>query len=887
MSKQNTPSHSTASGRARLLPVVIAFAILAVGSMVATQRLASALSYQAALGEPITRLFGIGIYQPLGWLKWFFAFRTIEHPVLDAAFAAAAQTIGAAFLLAAAAAIFMRYLLTRDLQTVKPDLHGTAHWMTSEDIKASGLIGTGEGVYIGAWTEKVPRAILGVIKWATKLVHYLRHNGPEHILVFAPTRSGKGVGLVLPTLLSWMHSALIYDIKGEAWALTSGWRKQAGHRVLRFDPADPSGTGVCYNPLEEIRLGTVREVGDVQNLVTMIVDPDGKGLNDHWAKTGHALLVGAVLHVLYSRTNKTLAGVAEFLSDPACAFEETLGAMLETEHDENGTKGWVDSAGESTLVHPVVASSARDMLNKADNERSGVLSTAMSFLSLYRDPIVAMNTRGSEFKVADLMNHEFPVSLYVVVRPSDQARLKPLTRLLINQIVRGLTEEMKFKDGRSVALYKHRLLLLMDEFPSLGKLEIFEEALAFMAGYGMKAYLITQDLAQLQKHYGRDEAITSNCHTRVAFAPNKYDTAKMLSDMVGTTTVVKSTYSYSGKRSKTTLDSVSAQASEHARQLLTPDEIMRLRGPKKDKNGNITEAGDMLIFQAGSPPIMGTQILYFLDPTFNERSLVEPPSESDRLRTDPAQPFPIAVLAPTPPAQGATLPPPAEAGDLAPDEEASDADEYETPPLTDEALIHDDEEFPGAYEVPIDPEEEDPPLGRELTLTPEELAAIPDDPETDSEELSDDVAEHDGDDSSPPGSMGNDPSASTAPLPGEDPFLAMSRQWLDETTLDIPPLDAEPPTDDDSPELADGRDPFLAASIGWAGPRPPDTSSFGFNFPVSASASAAVATAAPSHDAVEALSADSGAGESVPDTDSYDAFDVLTAMAQSSTSNNP
>ncbi len=817
--------------------------------MIATQMVASALSYQAALGAPIAHAFGVPIYQPLAWLKWFFAFRTIDHPVLDAAFTLAARVIGGALLAAAAVAIFLRYVLTRDLQKVTPDLHGTAHWMSPKDILASGLVGGGKGVYIGGWTEKSKRIL------RKDTVHYLRHNGPEHVLVFAPTRSGKGVGLVLPTLLSWEHSALIYDIKGEAWALTAGWRQAQGQQTLRFDPADPTGAGVTYNPLEEVRIGTVQEVADVQNLVTMIVDPDGKGLNDHWAKTGHALLVGAVLHVLYSGHKKTLAGVAEFLSDPSQPFEEALTQMLETEHDPTYSFGWESSDGTQTSTHPTVAASARDMLNKADNERSGVLSTAMSFLSLYRDPIVAMNTRRSEFKVDDLMNFECPVSLYLVVRPSDQARLKPLIRLLINQIVRGLTEKMKFADGRSVQLYKHRLLLLMDEFPSLGKLEVFEESLAFMAGYGMKAYLITQDVSQLQKHYSREEAITSNCHIRVAFAPNKYETGKMLSDMVGTTTVVKTTYSYSGKRSKTTLDGLSAQASEHARQLLTPDEIMRLRGPKKDREGNITEAGDMLVFQAGFAPILGTQILYFRDPTFHERSLIPPPAESNRPRgiatpAIAANPVPNHPTAAAMPASPHVAPASNQVPNPVDEDSSGNPDDYETPPLPDSALIGDDEAYPERYDVPVDPDEEEPPLGRELALPAAELAELPDDNDADQDDDAYDAEDADGDEVAPL----QEASPATPPAQG-DRFLEMSRQWTTKPPAPVPPA---PPADR-----------FLAASIEYAKT----------TFP-SAVRALATSTSHPLEDLDEAeptAPADSSA-------DAFDGFAMLTAMAEESSS---
>lgn len=849
---------STASGKARFFPLAVAFAVLLFGSFAATQHVASALSYQPALGEPLLTLFEVQVYQPLGWAKWYLAYRHINHPVLDAAFIAAARYMAFALVIAAGLAIFLRYLLTRDLQKVTPDLHGTAHWMKPEDVRKSGLIGTGEGVYIGGWTEVIRRLRL----FTSKVVHYLRHNGPEHILAIAPTRSGKGVGLVIPTLLSWPHSTLVYDIKGEAWALTAGWRRAAGQKTLRFDPADPSGTGVCFNPLDEVRLGTEREVGDVQNLVTMIVDPDGKGLNDHWAKTGHALLVGAVLHVLYAEPNKTLCGVADFLSDPSRTFEDALNAMLQTEHDSVGDKGWTNSAGEAALVHPVVAASARDMLNKADNERSGVLSTAMSFLTLYRDPIVAANTSRSEFKIHDLMNDESPVSLYLVVRPSDKDRLKPLTRLVVNQIVRGLTEKMEFKGGRSIANYKHRLLLLIDEFPSLGKLEIFEEALAFIAGYGMKAYLIIQDIAQLQKHYGREESITSNCHIRIAYAPNRIETAKMLSEMVGTTTVVKNTYSYSGKRSKTTLDSISAQASEVSRPLLTPDEIMRLKAPQKDGQGNITDAGDMLIFQAGMAPILGTQILYFLDPTFNERSQIEPPAQSDRIRS-------LALLPSVPPPARPVAASTAPVLESASPEAQDDEDDYECPPLTDDALVGENEAYPEAadYAVAIAQEDEDPPLGRELMLPPDELAALL---EADDEESEDDP----------------DPvTASDEPAPeAPDPFLSASLAWS--STLAPPPAadlnEAALPQvlanegeaeQDEAAEAAapapveldagDGNsgDPYLALSRRWAD-RPP------------APAGAAVAAGQSERSDAADIPEDGDAKDALED------FDFLAGMAQ-------
>jgi type IV secretion system protein VirD4 len=143
---------------------------------------------------------------------------------------------------------------------------------------------------------------------------YLRHDGPEHVLCFAPTRSGKGVGLVVPSLLTWPGSAIVHDIKGENWQLTAGFRSRHG-RVLLFDPTNAKSA--AYNPLLEVRRGEW-EVRDVQNVADVLVDPEGSlERRNHWEKTSHSLLVGAILHVLYAEMDKTLAGVAAFLSDPA------------------------------------------------------------------------------------------------------------------------------------------------------------------------------------------------------------------------------------------------------------------------------------------------------------------------------------------------------------------------------------------------------------------------------------------------------------------------------------------------------------------------------------------------------------------------------------------
>lgn len=577
------------------------------GLQVATQYFAHQFNYQPQLG---THLFHI--YEPwaiLLWAnKWYGQYPSFID--LAAGFGILFSSIGLILVL------IIKMVLANSSRT-NQGLYGSARWADKKDIQNAGLIGTRkkqgiDSVYVGGWKDN------------SGTVHYLKHSGPEHVLCYAPTRSGKGVSLVIPTLLAWPQSAVITDLKGELWALTSGWRKHhANNKVLRFDPA--SMQSIHWNPLDEIQLGSGSEVADVQNLATLIVDPDGQGLNSHWQKTSQALLVGVILHALYQSrqtgVRATLATVDFMLSDPNSKIREL----------------WMDMAMQEFLdgnSHPVIAAAARDMLDRPEEEAGSVLSTAKSYLSLYRDPIVADNISSSDFKIRDLMHHETPVSLYIVSHPNDKTRLRPLIRILLNMIVRLLADKVEFNEGRPVQNFKHRLLLMLDEFPSLGKLEIFQESLAFLAGYGIKAYLICQDVNQLKSReigYGHDEAITSNCHIQVAFAPNRIETAEHLSKLTGQTTVIKEQITTSGRRSSMMHGHVTRTLQETQRALLTPDECMRLPGPQKDANGNITKPGDMIIYVAGFPAIYGTQTLYFEDEAFSARAQVSPPKSSDKL----------------------------------------------------------------------------------------------------------------------------------------------------------------------------------------------------------------------------------------------------------------
>lgn len=547
--------------------ILIVSAIVLVTTWGATEWVAWRLAFQPELGPPWFRLFGFPFYLPPAFFWWWYGFDAYAPSIfIEGAWIAASGGF-----ISVAVAIGMSVWRAREAKKV--ETYGSARWAEKEEVKAAGLLNP-DGVVLGRYDHD-----------------YLRHDGPEHVLCFAPTRSGKGVGLVVPSLLTWPGSAIVHDIKGENWQLTAGFRARHG-RVLLFDPTNPKSS--AYNPLLEVRRGEW-EVRDVQNIADILVDPEGSlEKRNHWEKTSHALLVGAILHVLYAEEEKTLAGVAAFLSDPKRPIESTLAAMMKTAH--------LGEAGP----HPVIASAARELLNKSDNERSGVLSTAMSFLGLYRDPVVAEVTRRCDWRITDIVTARHPTTLYLVVPPSDINRTKPLIRLILNQVGRRLTEDLQAKAGR------HRLLLMLDEFPALGRLDFFESALAFMAGYGLKSFLIAQSLNQIEKAYGANNSILDNCHVRVSFATNDERTAKRVSDALGTATEMKAMRNYAGHRLSPWLGHLMVSRSETARQLLTPGEIMQL--PPSDE----------IVMVAGTPPIRAKKARYYEDARFKERILPPP-----------------------------------------------------------------------------------------------------------------------------------------------------------------------------------------------------------------------------------------------------------------------
>ena len=582
--------------------LIWALFVLLVANVCATQYAAAQFKWQSALGRP---MFCWARKTPCVYVPWAWATWTAKTMLNSRSEEAVRWTLVKSYgiVLGGFFAAWITFYIAQSIRVRQQaaqakHLHGSAQWASRKDIIRSDLMTAAHGVYVGAWRDR-------------KKLRYLRHNGPDHVLAFAPTRTGKGVSLVIPTLLAWTQSAVVYDIKGENWERSAGFRATLGP-CFRFAPAETENT--CrFNPLAELRLNTEHDVADVMRIAEMLGAEVEGGNNPYWPKAGKALLNGAILHTAYVAATQggtaSLGDVYRTLVAPGKGFRQSLADWMLFPHKDG-------------QPHPTVQEAAQSMLDKEDQDFGGVLSSARACLLLYADPIAARATSASDFKIADLVNSERPVSVYIVVPASQQERLRPLVRLMFTLLVNRLTDVHTTN--------RHRLLMLIDEFPTLGNMPIFAHALSYMGGYGIKAFLIAQDIRQIEAAYGHKESIVSNCNVRVAFAPNTFETAQLLSNMLGKQTVLRTAYSFSGKRLAPMPGSMSTSMDHRERELLTADEIMRLRPPVKTGEGpdeKIVFPGDMLIFQAGHRPVLGTQILYFMDPELMRRSSLAPPEQ--------------------------------------------------------------------------------------------------------------------------------------------------------------------------------------------------------------------------------------------------------------------
>jgi type IV secretion system protein VirD4 len=446
--------------------------------------------------------------------------------------------------------------------------YGSARWCTSKEARRAGMLGA-EGIVLGTLGRD-----------------YLRHVGEQHVLVVGSPGSGKGVGVIIPTLLTWPGSVICTDVKGgENYLITATYRRQFG-RVFAFNPC-AAGSGKL-NPLAEVRRG-VHEVGDAQVIAGILVDPESATRRmDHWEHTAFGLLTGLILHTLYGpRPDKTLPGVLHLMDDPQLGMAGVLDEMLTYPH-LNGKS------------HPTIAMIARAQKNRADREASSVWSTVERCLTLFHDPVIGGNLSAHELPFDTIHDPAHPVSLYLVCNPGDGPRLEPLFKLLIQQIMARVTSGSPRAAGPQA-------LGLFEEFPALGYMPFFAKVLGLMRSYRMRALIAIQSLNSLEQLYGERQTILDNCQVKVFLAVGDDRTAKRISEMLSTTTVEREVQSTS-HQAGSLYSSQSWSPHETARPLLTVGELIQFPSDRE------------IVLVNGMPPIVASKLRYFEDRQLMQRA---------------------------------------------------------------------------------------------------------------------------------------------------------------------------------------------------------------------------------------------------------------------------
>lgn len=455
----------------------------------------------------------------------------------------------------------------------KEKLYGDAKWASQSDIKKAGLFSE-QGIVLGK-----------------KNGRYIRMDGDKFALVAAPTRSGKGVGIVIPNLLSWNSSAVVLDIKSENFELTSGYRQAHGQSVYFFNPAPSDYKTHRYNPLFYVSEDPNKRIDDVQKITNYLI-PTSSGENMMWSNEGRDLLFGVILAVI--SIDKLPTTLSEVLRQLKTETETAahLSALIKEHAD---------------VLPKVCVQSLNNFINKASKERSGVKSEATSALTLFTNPLIEAATSGNDFDFRLLRQEK--MTIYIGIQPNDLERLAPLVNLFIQQLIDQNTQEMPahYEKGRLVRgnpTLKHSVLLLLDEFTSIGRITILEKSIAFISGYGIRLLTIVQSPSQIRSTYGSDVADTfeKNHAARVIFRPDTMQDAEQISNELGQVTVVQeSTTRQNHKLQKTTSKSYTK------RQLLLAQEVKSLKE---------TQA---LVFIGGCPVMLVDKIAYYKDKAFKFR----------------------------------------------------------------------------------------------------------------------------------------------------------------------------------------------------------------------------------------------------------------------------
>ena len=539
------------------------------GLQASTQYVAWSYYWAPALGEGLGLCPHVMLYAPWAVIRWRMAFGAEASQVF---------AIAGVLLAAGPAATVAGLALLERTGSVQR----RRGWGTLADARRAGLLDGGE-------------CVVGLLDGRLLTSADLRP-----VLVTGATRSGKGRGHVTPTLLNWRSSVLVHDPKGELQSQTAGWRASFS-RILAFNPR--SLVSARWNPLAEIKPGA-GELGQVQRLVAVLADPSGARNEDAiWDVAASEMLEALILHVLYAAEDddKTLLHVRSLLADLDAACE----TMSHTFHR-------LDALGRPE-THPFIAAAAKGHAAMHQRFRSSVQGTARSYLKWLAGEEIERILSASDFTMGDLMCAEAPLSLYVQSAPADTSALRPLIRLIFHAATQALTANLNEDAwGRPK---RRSLLMVMDEFPLLGRLEFVEKSLRLMSAYGVKPLFVAQSLNDIVETYGPHNTLLDNCAVYTAFSALDPLSQDKISRLTGQVLEVRTSRSrpdgWSAGRasiSRSTLD----------RPLLEPGEA------------RILPPGAQLVFAADARPLRTRKLCYDRREPFRSRARIAPPAEGEQ-----------------------------------------------------------------------------------------------------------------------------------------------------------------------------------------------------------------------------------------------------------------
>ena len=438
-------------------------------------------------------------------------------------------------------------------------VHGDAHWASAREVIKAGLQNE-RGLLMGQHPYKKNKFLI------TDIHDY------QHTLLFAPTGSGKGVGFAIPNCVFWEESLICHDIKLENFETSAGWREtHLKQKIYCWVPADVNGTSHCYNPMEWISNKPGQMVDDVQKLANILLPKQ-----EFWTNEARTLLVGIILYLIADPEKpKSFGEVVRTIRSDDFAYLVAVG---------------LDTYGET--IHPIGYMNLAAFLNKADKERSGVVSTLNSGLELWGNPIIDATTAKSDFNFTSMKTD--PITVFIGLTPDNIQRLKPLMCMVYQQATAFMSQHMPTKEE------KYGVLYLMDEFPTVGKLEQFLAGIAYFCGYHVKLFLIVQDTQQLKGTYEDTgmNSFLSNSTYRVTFAANNVDTAKLISELIGNQTVESDSSSRS-KWFSLNANQGSVSISQTQRALLMPQEVI-----------NLPRDNEIILIEA-NPPVRTKKIFWY------------------------------------------------------------------------------------------------------------------------------------------------------------------------------------------------------------------------------------------------------------------------------------